>query len=390
MKQQVNYNGKQLTLETLIKESYKGGIKNKMEDKTLDEYMAYYRLYLSFLINASFYRAKADFDLLPAKIFMHYDWKELFKLEIIKTSDKILTKAKEINLNLFFFADVNNRDFVKVEEYPKEWLYIEEIEDALKLSSNYVKFTNRLISGYHFHNFKYDDIYVFNSELGIFNDKYRKFILALNDFITKFYNEKEEDSFDSLLFKVFYNLDNYLVGFGELTKLLAMFYYLFFLQTTLKNGKLNLLQIETNLAGAIRWNMPIYDEYNNLNSYASNSQKHTSFKSFKNTEALQELHSFLMEKKLIKEVDHSSFQKIFSNSELKESEKLEWLNTKKLLAYLINKLREEDYISISDNLWQKAEYCFKNQKAINLKSTFQDIKDFQLPKGHEIIDAFFI
>lgn len=386
MKQQANYNKKPLTLETLIRGRYQ----KKNNEEGYNEYKDYYLLYLLFLINGSVYKAKKYFDLLPAKVFLHYDWKELFKQEIVKTSEKILNEGEEIDLSFKFFYEVNKQNFIIVEEYRKEWFYSDEIEQELKKNSNYVQFISKLISQYHLSNYEYDDKYKYNEAEGVFNDRYKRFILAVDDFINDNYIERDEENpYEALLYKSFYNLDNYLIGVDDLSEVLALFYYLFFLKTTLKKGKLNLLQIETRLAGIIRWNIPLYDEYNSLTNSNLTSQKTTSFKSFSNVEELKKLHIFLVKGNYIKDVEFSIFQKVFNNTELMDSEKLEWQQSKKLLAYLINKLREKDYISISDNFWQKAEYCFKEQKANNLKSTFQDIKDFSLPKGYEAVDSFF-
>lgn len=115
-------------------------------------------------------------------------------------------------------------------------------------------------------------------------------------------------------------------------------------------------------------------------------KKLQSFRNTKTEDDLKQVFDFLITNKFLQEVTFSTFKKHFNSEVITEAEKLVWLKSNVLLAYLINSLKENDFLSVSENIWQKTAYCFKNQSPNSLKSS---LNKNPYPKGSEKINLLF-
>lgn len=103
-----------------------------------------------------------------------------------------------------------------------------------------------------------------------------------------------------------------------------------------------------------------------------------SFRFRKSEVVLRQLYDILRTK-YIEEVEFDIFEKHFSDSVIVESEQLIWKKSTVLLAFFIKHLQDEDYLSVSENMWQKTELCFKDRNA-NILASSHSRSAF--PKGY--------
>ena len=376
------------------------------QKKESDEDELYSNVFKVLLHNASIYKSLKLFDKLITKIYFYDDWQSLFKQEILKEIDEILhlnnkKKYKKLYLNFFRCLNEEKRYFV-------EDIYIKDLSlFSLLLSKNkndgFIDFIDEVISPLHYRTLvEYKD-----------GTSFQNFIREMKNLCFDLYEEEiridnvklplyESEFMKNLNFEcwlVFHNgfgyshlknkiVSNVIKDYDFLIKILSKFFYILFLKTTLKKGVLDLskFDIPSSIIGLKSFDEDEYKTYKNNISYKP--KKKSSFNFTRKPEDLKNLHQFLIDESYIKEISFDDFSLCFSGQELQKPHLLEWLNSKTLLVYLIQKLRENDFISINDNHWQKTEYCFKNLKSEILKSTFQNLQ-FNNPKGHEIIDAFF-
>lgn len=109
-----------------------------------------------------------------------------------------------------------------------------------------------------------------------------------------------------------------------------------------------------------------------------------SFKFTKSADSLQMLYSQLIKHRYIQDVEFTTFHKHFSESEINENEKLVWTRTNVLLAFFIKLLQDKDYLSVGENIWQKTETCFKDQKSNSLTAS---LSRNCFPKGYEELET---
>ena len=341
-----------------------------------------YEILFHYLLLMTYFDSQRNIQKLVIKATLCYDWKEVLKNDLHNTlnefSEYVSNPENNQYLNYYALAsEFKNKDVFLIKS-PVFDIVIDDIKVwEIAPGQDVVK------------NYFMDIIYYFHPSL-----KYLSEDGLLNTDNTIFENNEQ----------LFYDAE-----VNPKIKILNLSYWLELNKTKIKNGAqledlnfpgLNVLSQILNTLYKIGFlNYCLSNNKFDLNTdyllgertskvLGRQQQKVTTYKTLKEYDDLQKLHKYLIEKKLIREVNFTSFQKIFSNVEIQENDKLEWLKSKTLLVYLIQKLRENDFISITDNHWQKTEYCFKNLKSEILKSTFQNLQ-FNNPKGHEIIDAFF-
>lgn len=394
------------------------------ESKKIDDYDFYFSIFIVLLHNNAIAKSEKYFKNLITKLKFYNDWKDLFKREILKELEIIINKTKknkrykelyinfysELNLEIEYAVEkaqplpISLYDFIYYRENndSKQKFFIDFILKVISKSSaySYVKYT-REEKPYT----RPRDLLFPNAIREVCKKMYENKISKDNStFFTSLFANKE---LEEIIFKSNITFCNYgisfydheiisekIIGYKFLSKILAKFHYILFLKTSLMKEELDLSKLEI-MSGIILMKEFEENEYKKLKQNV-NYKKNNSLSSFSSIKSKEELINIYnkINGVFIKKVDLQLFIKHFNNEEIKINEKLTWNKSIKLLAYFINKLRDENYLSFSENLWQKTEYCFKtisstNLKSTNLKSSYQDIKDLGNPLGYEEIDALF-
>lgn len=376
------------------------------------DYNFYSNVFKVILHNGAVLKSEKFFEKLVAKLYFYDDWQDLFKQEILKEIEEIFkeNKGKRSNryetLNLDFLNALNNEKKYSVKEaYPKELSFYNLIIDKNKYTEKrFIDFIDEVISSHSI--YRYVD-YKFGH---LTSGKYESFNDIMTELCSSLYAKRNvEDEnlplYENTLLKElnlkcwlvfsdavgysFFNKELYsqtIIGYEFLIKILSKFYNILFLKTTLRNGILDMSKFEKPLGL-----LDVYafedDEYKKYKSHINTKTKNThGFNFTRKFEDLENLYQLLVGGKFIKQVSFDKFSQCFQGEKLQERGMLEWLGSTALLAYFINALRDNDYISVSENLWQKTEYCFKNRSSSVLKTALNKRSN---PRGSEEIDFLF-
>ena len=382
------------------------------------DYDFFYHFFIVILHNLAIEYSEIYFENLVLKLKFYDDWQDLFKKEILKETELIIKKIRKKNKtpSFDFYKELNENIEFKVEEAQPPLLSLYDLYTHLntniKNSKNkyFIDFILDNIGNFNAPRFlKFKEIaYSYTDKRNLFVDSLRE---TYKEIYNDRYNQKESETFFTSLFPnkkleeilfsmnlIFinhgYSFDIYKIserinGFKLLPKIFAKFHYILFLKTSLIKGDLDLSKLEI-LRGFFQLKEFEEHEYKKIKQSTFNKRvsSPTSFTLTTSEENLVKIFKKI-NGKLIKKVDFNLFKKHFNNEEIKENEKLTWNKSKKLLAYFIGELRNNSYIPIEENLWQKTENCFLDIKSKNIKSTYQDINDMGAPKDYEVIDDLF-
>ena len=443
MKQQVNSNYEEIQeaffdriaseivygkVEYTKKDFFSNAFKREVNETNLftynrkQEYIDYdffYHFFIVILHNLAIEYSEIYFENLVLKLKFYDDWQDLFKKEILKKTELITKKIRKKNKNLpsfNFYKELNENIEFKVEEAQPPLLSLYDLythkNTNIKNSKNkcFIDFILDNIGSLNadkYLNFK-EIAYNSTAHRNLFVDSLRE---TYKEIYNNRYNQKESETYftslfpnkklEEILFSMnlifinygysfeIYKISERINGFKFLSKIFAKFHYILFLKTTLTKGDLDLSKLEI-LKGLFQLKEFEEHEYKKIKQSTFNKRvsSPTSFKLTTTEENLVKIFKKI-NGKLIKKVDFNLFKKHFNNEEIKENEKLTWNKSKKLLAYFIGELRNNSYIPIEENLWQKTENCFLDIKSKNIKSTFKDINDMGAPNGYEVIDDLF-
>lgn len=382
------------------------------------DYDFFYHFFIVILHNYAIDYSEIYFENLVLKLKFYDDWQDLFKKEILKETELIIKKIRKKNKtpSFDFYKELNENIEFKVEEAQPPLLSLYDLYTHLntniKNSKNkyFIDFILDNIGNFNAPRFlKFKEIaYSYTDKRNLFVDSLRE---TYKEIYNNRYNQKESETYFTSLFPnkkleeilfsmnlIFinhgYSFDIYKIserinGFKLLPKIFAKFHYILFLKTSLIKGDLDLSKLEI-LRGFFQLKEFEEHEYKKIKQSTFNKRvsSPTSFTLTTSEENLVKIFKKI-NGKLIKKVDFNLFKKHFNNEEIKENEKLTWNKSRKLLAYFISELRNNSYIPIEENLWQKTENCFLDIKSKNIKSTYQDINDMGAPKDYEVIDDLF-
>jgi hypothetical protein len=442
MKQQVNSNYEEIQeaffdriaseivygkVEYTKKDFFSNAFKREVNETNLftynrkQEYIDYdffYHFFIVILHNLAIEYSEIYFENLVLKLKFYDDWQDLFKKEILKETELIIKKIRKKNKtpSFDFYKELNENIEFKVEEAQPPLLSLYDL--YTHMNTNIKNSKNKYFIDFILDNIgnlnaprllKFKEI-AYNSiaKRNLFVDSLRE---TYKEIYNDRYNQKESETYftslfpnkklEEILFSMnliftnygysfeIYKISERINGFKLLSKIFAKFHYILFLKTSLIKGDLDLSKLEI-LRGFFQLKEFEEHEYKKIKQSTFNKRvsSPTSFTLTTSEENLVKIFKKI-NGKLIKKVDFNLFKKHFNNEEIKENEKLTWNKSKKLLAYFIGELRNNSYIPIEENLWQKTENCFLDIKSKNIKSTYQDINDMGAPKDYEVIDDLF-
>lgn len=420
---EIVYGKKEYTIKDFFSNAFKREVNEtnlftynrKQEDI---DYDFFYHFFIVILHNLAIDYSEIYFENLVLKLKFYDDWQDLFKKEILKETELIIKKIRKKNKtpSFDFYKELNENIEFKVEEAQPPLLSLYDLYTHLnnntKNSKNkyFIDFILDNIGNFNAPRLlKFKEIaYSYTAKRNLFVDSLRE---TYKEIYNNRYNQKESETYftslfpnkklEEILFSMnlifinhgysfeIYKISERINGFKLLSKIFAKFHYILFLKTSLTKGDLDLSKLEI-LRGFLQLKEFEGHEYKKIKQSTFNKRvsSPTSFKLTTTEENLVKIFKKI-NGKLIKKVDFNLFKKHFNNEEIKENEKLTWNKSKKLLAYFIGELRNNSYIPIEENLWQKTENCFLDIKSKNIKSTFQDINDMGAPNGYEVIDDLF-
>ena len=376
--------------------------------KWLIDYNFYTEVFKVILHNGAILKSENLFNRLVIKLNFYDDWQGLFKQEILKEIESVLTKTENRkkdrfeHLNLDLFMSLNNQKNYLVEEVqPANFTFYSIILNKSKTPElRFIDFISEVISVHNIYRYvDYTNDKFKRNKFEIFSNIMQNLCIKLykNDKTsTSIYSNMilEEVNFKSwIAFSDEFGYSHYdrkmigehIKGYEFLTKILSKFYYLLFLKSTLRKGVLDLSRLDKQ-SGLLGLRTFTSDQYKNYKTSINfKTPKIEGFVLKRNILELKKLHQRI-NGIFIKEISFQKFSECFAAENMQEKGILEWQKSKALLAYFINELKMNDFLSTDEKIWLKTEICFKNQSSDTLKSS---LSRNPYPKGYEEIDKLF-
>lgn len=323
----------------------------------------YYYLYIH-SINTSY----KYFDNLANKLYLHYDWEIVFKIEIESTIRKIERNAKKSQpaRRLYLFSLLNSKNLIEVDEYEKTDIEFEKFCTDLQDKTNFSSFCK-------------DEEYV--KRLQAFNllPEKKSSVHQIDYFV---------ESIDSILKMsidgcrpTIEEIELYIPNFHFSVKCYSLFYYIFFLKTKLRKKEFDFYQIETSHSFI---DQPSYNEY-----FGYGIVENYAYEWLKNSRTLEDFYTRLLPE--LVEVSISDFKEIFSKKPVQLVTPIKTKFTTSELIILLEEMMKNKFIPNESRFnLQRLSACFrmKNGKLYkNVSSVKSQLKKQDFTSTYNVLDA---